>query len=115
METVAINIPGSLYARIHDQFGEESTATIVQYLSQFAQSEAVPMPSYSEPPAQVPYPRPKPGTITGRVWEIADEISKRTGSAERDEVVKACIAEGINVNTASTQYSYWRKANPQSA
>jgi hypothetical protein len=46
------------------------------------------------------------------VWEIADRILKETGTANREAVTKACMQEGININTASTQYSYWRKANP---
>jgi hypothetical protein len=53
--------------------------------------------------------RPGQGTITGRVWEIADELVAKTGSAERDAVVTACVTEGINVNTANTQYSHWKK------
>ena len=111
MESVSIQIPGSLYARFHRQFGEESTSTIVHFLSQLVEPDARALPPQSEPPIQALYPRPKGGTITGRVWEIADEVLKLTGRAEREEVVRACIAEGINLNTASTQYSYWRRAN----
>ena len=53
---------------------------------------------------------PRAGTRTGRVWEIADEISRRKGSrAERREVVERFESENGNRNTASTQYYEWRR------
>ncbi len=53
--------------------------------------------------------RPGPGTRTGRVWEIADERTRETGCrAKRADVIECCVAEGINRNTASTQYQHWR-------
>ncbi|MEH6717365.1 MAG: hypothetical protein V7704_00675 [Aurantimonas endophytica] len=46
---------------------------------------------------------------TGRVWEIADTLSKRLGRrADRKAVVDAAVAEGGNANTASTQYFHWK-------
>ena len=49
-------------------------------------------------------------TKTGRVWVIADQITRKQGRiARRPEVMKAYAAEGGNPNTASTQYSNWRK------
>lgn len=42
------------------------------------------------------------GAITKKVWEIAERIGPR-----RKRVITACIAEGINASTASTQYSKW--------
>ena len=54
--------------------------------------------------------RPHPGTLTGRVWEIADEITREKGRrAERREVIERYIAENGNRNTAGTQYQYWKK------
>ena len=54
--------------------------------------------------------RPHPGTLTGRVWEIADEITREKGRrAERREVIERCVAENGNRNTAGTQYQYWKK------
>lgn len=62
-------------------------------------------------------PRPSFGTKTGRIWEIADEITRETGRiAKRQAVIDAFRKEGGNPNTASTQYSQWhayKKANPQ--
>ena len=56
--------------------------------------------------------RPKAGTKTGRVWEIADGISATNEApAKRKEVVEAAVKEGINSSTAATQYGRWRKFN----
>lgn len=53
--------------------------------------------------------RPRAGTRTGRVWEIADELSRRTGRrARRTEVIDLFVAEGGNSNTANTQYQAWK-------
>jgi AbrB family looped-hinge helix DNA binding protein len=53
--------------------------------------------------------RPSPGTSTGRVWEIADEITHKSGRrAKRADVIMRFQAEGGNYNTASTQYHYWK-------
>lgn len=60
-------------------------------------------------PMDVKYPRPRAGTRTGRVWEIADERTREIGyRAKRADVIQCCVAEGINRNTASTQYQHWR-------
>ena len=54
--------------------------------------------------------RPRPGTLTGRIWEIADEITREKGRrAQRREVVERYVAENGNRNTASSQYQYWKK------
>ena len=56
------------------------------------------------------YARPRPGTRTGRVWEIADEISQETGRrAARREVVERIVTENGNRGTANTQYQYWKE------
>jgi hypothetical protein len=54
--------------------------------------------------------RPGQGTITGRVWEIADQLYADTGEMNREAVVTACMEEGIKLNTASTQFSQWKNA-----
>ena len=54
--------------------------------------------------------RPTYGTQTGRVWELADQISIKLGrKAKRQEVMDAYAREGGNTNTASTQFSLWNK------
>lgn len=59
--------------------------------------------------SSVRYSRPRSGTRTGRVWEIADERTREIGyRAKRADVIQCCVAEGINRNTASTQYQHWR-------
>lgn len=52
--------------------------------------------------------RPGRGTLTRRVWEIADEQA-RSGRVKRADVVKAFVAEGGNANTASTQFQHWKR------
>ncbi len=53
--------------------------------------------------------RPRSETKTGRVWVLADQITRQKGSrASRGEVMEAFLREGGNPNTASTQYSHWR-------
>ena len=110
METISIQIPGELYASLFNRFGGSTTATIAAHLAQLADWKMTPEPQVEE--VTTAYRRPGVETITGRVWEIADQIQKQSGQADRETVIKGCMAEGININTASTQFSYWRKANP---
>lgn len=52
--------------------------------------------------------KPASGTKTGRVWEIADEISAlKQRPALREEVMAACEEEGMNRGTIATQYARW--------
>ncbi len=54
--------------------------------------------------------RPLAGTITGRVWDIADEITRKKGRcAERSEVIERFAAQGGNKGTASTTYYNWKR------
>jgi bifunctional DNA-binding transcriptional regulator/antitoxin component of YhaV-PrlF toxin-antitoxin module len=58
---------------------------------------------------QLHHKRPSEGTMTGRVWEIAERISRETGRlAQRKQVMEAYANEGGNPNTASTQYALWK-------
>lgn len=56
--------------------------------------------------------RPKAGTATGRVWEVADEVYAQqphgTVKELRQRIIEACTAQGINPSTSATQYSRWR-------
>jgi len=63
-----------------------------------------------------PHTRPSRGTATGRVWQLADEITQKQGyRAKRKQVIEAFAAEGGNANTASTQYHYWSQKYPETA
>lgn len=54
--------------------------------------------------------RPREGTKTCEIWDIADAISEETGSAAgRNEVIAVCLAREINESTGATQYARWRK------
>lgn len=109
METVAIQIPASLYAALYARYGDETTMTAAAHLAELAGHKGVASVQTDDPNTQ--YPRPGPGTKTRRVWEIADEIKKKFGKADREAVIKACMSEGLNINTASTQFSYWLKVH----
>ena len=64
----------------------------------------------------VKYPRPRAGTRTGRVWEVADEITRDSGRpASRREVVERIAAENGNPATANTQYQHWKTSYEASA
>ena len=52
-----------------------------------------------------PPTRPREGTKTGRVWELADEHKTRAAT------LKAGLAEGLNRNTIITQHGRWRRAH----
>ncbi len=55
--------------------------------------------------------RPKAGTKTGMVWDIADQLTQEKGrKATRHEVVAKCMELGGNAATASTQYNEWQKS-----
>ena len=47
---------------------------------------------------------------TGRVWEVADMLTRRFGRrADRKSVIEAYAAEGGNVGTGATQYACARQ------
>lgn len=54
--------------------------------------------------------RPSAGTKTGKVWELADRLSKKTGrKAKRKAVIEAYTKEGGNRNTAAKQFDDWQQ------
>jgi hypothetical protein len=86
------------------------------------------------PKAEKPAPKPKPEKApappkdekngvtkprdltkgTGRIWAIADEITKangKAGPATRAQVMEKAVAEDINEATVATQYQRWRVYN----
>lgn len=61
-------------------------------------------------PKQNGIKRPEPGSVTGALWDIADEISRELGRpAPRKDVVDRYMANVPNANqaTANTQYARW--------
>lgn len=103
MNHVSIQLPSPLYVEIYLRYGDRTNDTIMERLAELAGNAATLETGM--------YPRPRPGTITGRVWDIADELLQETGTAKREAVVQICLRENINVNTASTQFSHWNKAH----
>ena len=77
-----------------------------------AKKAAAPKPVKEPRVVQNSIGQPSKGTTSARIWEIADYYTTETGSpAVRGDVVGACVAEGLNSSTASTQYGRWRKFN----
>lgn len=109
METVSIQIPAELYTAIYARYEETTSTTINECL----QSLLVDNESQSVATGVEHFMRPGKDTITGRVWEIADQLFKDTGMMDRTAVVTACIKEDINMNTASTQFSHWKNATKE--
>ena len=105
MEVVSITIPAEVYTALFARYEESTTATITEVLRNLAVENAKKLLT-----PHAPYSRPGAGTKTGRVWEIADRLHETSGNADRDAVIRACMEEGINVNTASTQFTYWKRA-----
>jgi hypothetical protein len=52
---------------------------------------------------------PSQGTVSARIWEIADAHSRQGAPANRAEVVAEAIALGIHAKTASTQFGAWKR------
>lgn len=58
--------------------------------------------------------RPKAGTSTGRIWDIADRLLKENPlnlpiSELKNYVVEIASQEGINPSTAQVQFGKWKK------
>ena len=97
---------------------------VLKFLTRLALAEAGIQPTTPPPPdspktiqwpagfkLSVPSAKPAAGTITGRVWDIAHEISvSKQRPGLREEVLNAAKSEGINQNTASTQYGRWARS-----
>ena len=58
--------------------------------------------------------RPLAGSKTARVWEIADELLRETGTIPTGrQVVDRYVTEGNQESTGYTQYSRWKKAHTE--
>lgn len=61
-----------------------------------------------------PSPRPKEGTATGLVWDIADKVRAANPESDpksyRDQILSLCVDAGINPATAQVQYGKWKKS-----
>lgn len=81
--------------------------------SKMSEVENVVEETSAEAPAKIAgISRPKEGTKTGRIWEIADSIG---AEATREQVLAVAAEEGINPATASTQFGRWKKFQSNAA
>lgn len=61
-------------------------------------------------PVQNGVRRPKPETLCGKVWAIADEVSNELKSAAPiATVLERGLAKGLNENNIKCEYAGWRK------
>ena len=86
---------------------------VLKFLTGLALAEPVALPT-TPPSPDSPKPnhvKPAAGTITGRIWDIAAEITaSKQRPALREEVLDAATSEGIKQSTASTQYGRWARS-----
>lgn len=63
-------------------------------------------------PSQHGVTRPKPGTKTAQVWDLADQLSAaKNGPVAIAELTPATTAAGLNDATTRTQYARWKTFN----
>ncbi len=69
-------------------------------------------PRIPRDPSLGPSSRPKEGSTTGKVWDIADELfaTIKDDKQLRKTVIERCTKEGINSSTGSVQFSKWKSA-----
>lgn len=59
--------------------------------------------------------RPKEGTMTERVWQVADWLYDEQDPKDshckklRDSVIETCVNNEINSSTAATQFAKWKR------
>lgn len=131
VNTPATTTPAAAVAAIQalapvasEQVAETPVAAKVAATVQAAEGEAAAKPAKAEEKTTEPkverernekangVVRPAPDTKTGKVWSIADEMTKEQGTpAKRKDVLNECDAHGIAASTAATQYGRWRKFN----
>lgn len=46
--------------------------------------------------------------------QVVHKLCEEMPNASRDEIVKAAVAKGVNINTAKTQFYAWRRKNAPS-
>ena len=68
------------------------------------------------PKPKGPVARPKAGTATGRVWDIADKVWEEVAKLDyaldkkviRSKIIEQCTEAGINPATAQVQFGKWK-------
>ncbi len=85
MHQVSVSIPASLFVDIYNRYGEGTDEQIIQCLGRLLIDEQPAAQSVAK--SRQHFMRPGPGTITGRVWEIADALYEESGEMDREAVV----------------------------
>ena len=96
-----------LVKKLGRPLSEQSLLPVAEKIKSVAPSSATPS-------------RPKDGTMTVRAWEAADylyskQVPKDLDSKDlRNDVIKACVANGVHPSTAATQFSKWKRDQKES-
>lgn len=91
---------------------EDPTAVVVRNRTTAKPTnKPAPTPREKTTGPATPAGRPKAGSTTGQVWDIADAIKAKNPDMDkkeiRNQVVAKCEAAGINKSTASVQFGKW--------
>lgn len=75
-------------------------------------AKLVEKPAKIEMPEQNGVRRPKPDTLCGKAWGLADELSRTLGQpAPIASLITAATAAGLNEGNVRAEYARWRKFN----
>ena len=75
-----------------------------------ALSSMAPAEPKAEPTKPSANKKPRKNGAVAQVWAIADALHAK-GAASRAAVLAQAEEQGVNLNTAKTQWQHWRKAN----
>lgn len=82
----------------------EVVADMREHLQDIAERHRTVSQGGNAPDPKVPRQRSAVGGAVQKVWDIAEKMK----TSPRKEVIGACVAAGININTAKTQYAKWK-------
>lgn len=96
-----------------EQFGVPDVSEICLAPAKTKRAKA-PKPEKQPRAPAAPSERPKAGTTTAKVWDIADALLKTQkgkisdAKSFRAAVINECVEAGINSSTASVQFGKWK-------
>lgn len=120
---VNVTIPASLFVKLYKKYGEDLEQEIIAALSKLVSLDSSSFLAESEDDFSESRQNrgrvhltggwPSQYTTGHLVWTICERVLEEDGGkymmSHREKVLDRCQDEGININTASTMYSGWRK------
>ncbi|MER9337383.1 hypothetical protein NKJ06_25935 [Mesorhizobium sp. M0293] len=80
-------------------------ATISTQMSRQAQDKPAP----EERPMRNGVIRPRPDTLCGRAWAVADELAAYSVTPSTADVIAHGVSRGLNPGNLRTEFTYWKK------